>query len=100
MHKAAHQNYAPAMNNIGILMKEKGKFGKALNWLIRAGDLGDGDAYFQAAKMLVSRNENIKTAISILEKAILSDSITEAGLEDSRSLLRTLRSDFGHIKGG
>lgn len=90
LNLAVRQGYAPAANNIGMTYRNEGQFLKALRWLQIAGELGDGDAWHEMAKIYSTKMNNSTSAVNSLQRALSSDSITESSKEEAEELLQKL----------
>jgi len=79
-----------AATNIGCIWRDRGNINRALFWLRRAVESGDGDANLDIAKIYIRHKPNLKKAISYLKKTIEADWVTEESKEEARSLLSQL----------
>ena len=86
--RAYRRGVACAAHNIGVMWRNDGKYGRSLYWFMRAVRLGDDEANLEIAKHYLQVEQNSSKAIPILEKVCTSDSVTEAGAEEARALLR------------
>lgn len=86
-----------AFSNLGLSYKELGKTDLAIRWFRRAIAAGDGDAALELAKLQLSRaaplNRVSQVAITkALHKALTSKSLTDAGREEAKRLLKRISS--------
>ena len=85
-----------AAYNIGVMWRNDRKYGRALYWFKRAVRLGDHEANLEIAKHYLQVERNFSKAIPHLEKVRASNRVTEAGLEEARTLLRRTRESVKH----
>ncbi|MBK8336627.1 MAG: sel1 repeat family protein [Sterolibacteriaceae bacterium] len=87
LQKSARLECAAAANNIGVVLRTRGKTRKALSWFLKAGRLGDGGAFYEAGKLLAGSGAGTDEAIHYLKLAISSESICDADMENATQLL-------------
>ena len=80
-----------AANNIGVIWRDRKKLSRALLWLRRAVDLGDGDANLQIAKIYLGNKLNQGKAIHYLKITCLAANATRGSREEARKLLKQVR---------
>ncbi|MGH9746547.1 MAG: tetratricopeptide repeat protein [Candidatus Acidiferrales bacterium] len=78
-------------NNIGCILRDRKKFGQAIEWFRRAVQQKDGDANLNIAKIYLHKGDLVKTR-SYLDKTRRSPWATEQSKEEARSLLRKMMS--------
>jgi TPR repeat protein len=78
-------------NNIGCILRDRKKFGQAIEWFRRAVQQEDGDANLNIAKIYLHKGDLLRTR-SYLEKTRRSPWATEQSKEEARSLLRKMTS--------
>jgi TPR repeat protein len=76
-------------NNIGCILRDRKKFGQAIEWFRRAVQQNDGDANLNIAKVYLNKGDSVKTR-SYLDKTRRSPWATEQSKEEARSLLRKM----------
>ena len=97
-YKRAYRRGEPcAAHNIGVMWRNDGKYARALYWFKRAVRLGDNEANLEIAKHYLQVEHNLLKAIPYLEKVCASKRVTEAGLEEARTLLRRARKSVKHF---
>jgi TPR repeat protein len=74
-------------NNIGCILRDRKKFGQAIEWFRRAVQQKDGDANLNIAKIYLRKGDLVK-ARSYLDKTRRSPWATERSQEEANSLLR------------
>jgi TPR repeat protein len=79
-------------NNIGCIVRDRKKFGQAIEWFRRAVQQKDGDANLNIAKIYLHKGDLVKTR-SHLDKTRRSPWATEQSKEEARSLLRKMKSE-------
>lgn len=88
-YKRAYRRGDPsAANNIGVMLRKKGKYRRALYWFERAVGLGDDEASLEIAKHYLQIERDFSKAIPHLERVCASNRVTEAGREEAQRLLR------------
>jgi tetratricopeptide (TPR) repeat protein len=90
--KAYRQGATAAAHNIGMMLRDEGKFDRAIAWLRREGKGVDGDASLDIAKIYL-HNKNDKTkAIHYLKQALGADRryMFPESMPEARKLLRDL----------
>lgn len=90
--KAARKGDIAAISNLGIEYALLGNRMKALTWLGRAARRGDGDAWLEIAKIYAKESRTRWRYLDALESALASSSITKAGHEEAKCLMRALRN--------
>ena len=90
--KAYRHGSNSAANNIGCIWRDRGNLGRAILWLMRAANLGDGDANLNIAKIYLHRKGDLRKATDYLNKACRSRHATEGSKEEARLLLGELKS--------
>lgn len=85
--RASEKGNCSAANNIGCILRDRGKSGLALRWFKRAVTLGDADANLEIAKIHVERGDLIK-ARPYLDKTVRSSWATEQSKDEARRLLK------------
>lgn len=83
-----------AASNIAILYREHGRHQLERQWFERAAALGDGDAAVELAKLYLEgkgARRSKEKAVALLNGAVSSSSITEAGREEAAVLLGEVR---------
>jgi uncharacterized protein len=83
-----------AASNIATVYRDEGRHRQAFEWLKRAASMRDGDAELELAKCYLAGRgvaAHRGRAISALNRALASRSITEASREDARELLNQLK---------
>jgi TPR repeat protein len=78
-------------NNIGCILRDRKKFGEAIEWFRRAVKQNDGDANLNIAKIYLLKGDLVRTR-SYLEKTRRSPWATEQSKEEARSVLRKMKS--------
>jgi TPR repeat protein len=78
-------------NNIGCILRDRKKFGQAIEWFRRAIQQKDGDANLNIAKIYLHKGDLLK-ARSYLDKTRRSRWVTEQSKEEAGSLLRKMKS--------
>jgi uncharacterized protein len=78
-------------NNIGCILRDRKKFGQAIQWFRRAVQQDDGDANLNIAKIYLDKGDLVKTRF-YLDKTRRSQWATEQSKEEARSLLRKMMS--------
>ena len=84
-----------AASNIAILYRERGRHRLERQWFERAAALGDGDAEVELAKLYLEgkgTRRSEEKAMALLNRAIRSSHIMEAGREEAAELLRKVQS--------
>lgn len=84
-----------AASNIAILYREHGRHRLERQWFERAAALGDGDAEVELAKLYLEGKGTRRSegkAMVLLNRAIRSSNIMEAGREEAAELLRKVQS--------
>lgn len=94
--RAYRRGDACAAHNIGVMWRNDGNYRRALNWFKRAVRLGDDEANLEIAKHYLQVEVNSLKAIPHLEKVCAANRVTEAGLEEARTLLRRARKSVKH----
>ena len=74
-------------NNIGCILRDRKKFGQAIEWFQRAVQQDDGDANLNIAKIYLHKGDLVKTR-SYLDKTRRSPWATEQSKEEARQLLK------------
>jgi TPR repeat protein len=90
--KAYRQGATCAAHNIGMMLRDEGKFDRAIAWLRREGNGVDGDANLDIAKIYL-RNKNDKiNALHYLKQALGADRryMFPESKQEVRKLLRKL----------
>jgi TPR repeat protein len=88
LQKAADKGCASAASNIGIICLETGKsYAKIIAWLSLAGQLGDGDAYYELGRFFLRKLGDVERAKHYLLLAISASSVTDASVEEAEVLL-------------
>ena len=82
-------------NNIGCILRDRKKFGQAIEWFRRAIQQKDGDANLNIAKIYLHKGDLLK-ARSYLDKTRRSRWATEQSKEEAGSLLRKMKSRKAH----
>ena len=83
-----------AAHNIGILWRDEGKIQRALQWFLRAVELGDDESNLDIGKHFLHNEKNLKRAIPYFTRVTQSDWVTEAGAEEAAALLREANSQL------
>jgi TPR repeat protein len=78
-------------NNLGCILRDRKKFGQALEWFRRAVQQKDGDANLNIARIYLHKGDLVKTR-SYLDKTRRSPWATEQSKEEARSLLKKMTS--------
>jgi len=78
-------------NNIGCILRDRKKFGQAIDWFRRAVQQNDGDANLNIAKIYLRKGDLVRTR-SYLDKTRRSPWATEQSKEEARRLLRKVKS--------
>jgi TPR repeat protein len=78
-------------NNIGCILRDRKKFGEAIEWFRRAVKQNDGDANLNIAKIYLLKGDLVRTR-SYLDKTRRSPWATEQSKEEARSVLRKMKS--------
>lgn len=94
--RAYRRGEACAAYNVGVMWRNDGKYRRALYWFKRAVRLGDDEANLEIAKHYLDVEQNSLKAILHLRKVCASNRVTEAGLEEARTLLRRTRKSVKH----
>lgn len=89
--RAAREGYDSAANNIGCILRDRGRLGEALRWFKQAVKLGDADANLEIAKIHFRRGDTPR-AWPYLKKTIRSPWATEQSKEQARLLLKELKT--------
>jgi len=90
--KAYRHGSNSAANNIGCIWRDRGNLGRAILWLKRAANLGDGDANLNIAKIYLHSKRDLRKATDYLNKTYRSRHATEGSKEEARLLLGELKS--------
>jgi TPR repeat protein len=90
--RAARNGCSHAANNIGCILRDRGKVNRALKWFARAVDLGDDDAHLNIARIYLRQRPDSKRAIRHLGKVCRSQNVTEGSQEEALRLLKDLKS--------
>jgi uncharacterized protein len=99
-YERAYRRDGPcAAYNIAAMWRNDGKYRRALKWFKRAVRLGDDEANLEIAKDYHQVEHNPLKAIRHLEKLCASNCVTEAGLEEARTLLRRTRKSAELLAG-
>ncbi len=80
-----------AANNIGCMLRDRGRTDLALMWLRRAAQKGDGDANLQIAKIFMHRKRGLWKAMYYLKETCDAKFVTKGSKEEARALLRKLK---------
>lgn len=88
---AARNGEWDAANNIGCILRDRGKQTGAIAWFKRAVKLGDGNANLNIAKIYLKSNRDMRKAIAFLTRASKSPWATEDAKEEARLLLKRFR---------
>jgi TPR repeat protein len=94
--RAYRRGDACAAYNIGVMWRNDRNHRRALYWFKRAVRLGDDEANLEIAKHYLQVEHNSLKAIPHLEKVCTANRVTEAGLEEARTLLRRARKSVKH----
>jgi TPR repeat protein len=78
-------------NNMGCILRDRKKFGQAIEWFRRAVQQKDGDANLNIAKIYLHKGDLVKTR-SYLDKTRRSPWATEQSKEEARLLLKELKT--------
>lgn len=88
--RAYRRGDSAAASNVAILYREKARRRLERQWYERAVALGDGDAEVELAKLYLEgkgARRSKERAAALLNSAVTSSSITEAGREEAAALL-------------
>jgi len=85
-----HMGDFSAANNIGVIWRDRGNLGRALQWFQKAVEAGDGDANLEIAKVYLGKGQADK-AIPYLAQTCKSPWATDLSKEEARQLLRATR---------
>ena len=89
--RAARQGEDSAANNIGCILRDRGKLSEALRWFKQAVKLGDADANLEIAKVYLRKRDSAK-ARPYLQRTRRSPWVTEQSKEEARRLLGKMKS--------
>lgn len=80
-------------NNIGCILRDKGREKEAISWFRRAVRLGDGDANLNIAEIYIRNGgSDRQKAIRYLQRTIDAPYVTDGSIEEARDLLKQLRA--------
>jgi TPR repeat protein len=87
--RAYRQGMNSAAHNIGLMLRDKGKFDRAIGWLERA---EDGEADLDIAKIYLRNKNDITKAIQYLNRTLQADRryMLQESRQEARDLLREL----------
>ncbi len=90
--RAYRDGISAAAINMSVFLRKQGKPRAAINWLKRAMAMGDGEACLQLAQIYLRNRRQVKTAVSLLKKAIASwpSDISEESRDEAAAILRGL----------
>jgi TPR repeat protein len=92
--RAYRRGDACAASNIAVMWRNEKQRKRALEWFRKAVRLGDDDANLQIAKHYLSNEQNLRKAVSYLEKVCESAQVTEASAEEAAQLLKQARKQL------
>jgi TPR repeat protein len=90
--KAYRQGATGAAHNIGLMLRDEGKFDRAIAWMLREGNGVDGDASLEIAKICLRNKKDKGKAIHYLKQALGADRryMFPESIPEARKLLRSL----------
>ena len=91
--RAYRRGDSAAASNIATVYRDEGRHRLAFDWYRRAASMNDGDAEVEVAKLLmrgVGVGKHRGRAVAALKRAVASGSITEAGRQNAKGILKTL----------
>jgi TPR repeat protein len=88
--KAWNKGELSAANNLAIVYKNQSHYSEAEHWFKEAIRGGDGDANLEFAKMLIALGRENKEVCSYLTATIESNHVTEASIDEARTLLKSI----------
>jgi TPR repeat protein len=93
-YRAPHRRHgdSTSANNIGCILRDRGKRKKAISWFQRAVKLGDGDANLAIAQIYLRDKPDLKKASHYLQKTISAPYVTDGSIEEAKALLKKLRT--------
>jgi TPR repeat protein len=92
-YRLAHRHGdSTSANNIGCILRDRGKHKRAIEWFQRAVKLGDGDANFNIAEIYLRNLRDRPKAIHYLQKTIKAPYVTDGSIEEAKALLKKLRT--------
>jgi TPR repeat protein len=85
--RAYRRGSAAAANNIGLVLRDKGRYSDAVRWLERARRRGDADSGLSIAEIYLKLGDTAR-AVRYLNQVRSSKSVTEETYRRATSLLR------------
>ena len=89
--RAYKHGYSSAAHNIGVVLRNEGKFKRTLYWFSRAVKMGDEESNLDIGKYYLYNEKNYRKAILYLKRVRPSGWVTEAGANEAAQLLRKAR---------
>ncbi|WP_370978291.1 tetratricopeptide repeat protein [Agaribacterium sp. ZY112] len=94
--KAASGDEIASLSNLGDLFLKMGRVEDAITWYVKSSSFDDGDALYELAKIYLLdgfSGKDEKRAISYLQEALKSNSITPNSLDNAKHTLDALISN-------
>jgi len=90
--RAWRHRHPAAANNLGTIWRDRGQVLHALTWFHKAAKLGYEGANLEIAKHYIL-NQDPRKAIACLNRVIRSSRVSEADVEEAKSLLARIKKE-------